>query len=182
MSADGLRWRTVAVGALVCVLLGVAIGRFGFRAVRVETRTVDHVVYQDRVVEKTVEVERKQKQDDRQLVKTIVEQREPSGAVRVETRVEYRDRLVEAQQREQTKERVEVQYVDRVVTEEKVVAPVLPRWSVGAGVGVDVFRLSPVYQADVAYRLAGPFSLAAWAQVRQADLAPTVGVGVRVAF
>jgi hypothetical protein len=175
--------RTLLIIVLVVLLSGASLGRLVKPLVRVETKTVDHVVYQDRVVEKVIEVAVTAKQDDKQRVEVRTEDRKPDGSTHVEVRTEYVDRVVERTVQAQAEVRTEVKYVDRVVTQEKIVTPSLSRWTVGAGVGVAPLRMQPVVEMDVAYRIIGPLSVTTWATIPTTDPTGTnVGVGLRLSF
>ena len=131
------------------------------------TKTVDRIVYQDRIVEKVVHD-----------VVTV--------ATKAETKIVYRDvvvtpdgmvtdRSIEKTQDEtkadtkslMTAERVEIREVEKLVTVEKVVT-LRPDWRVSAGVGASLAAPSvPLYgplviQAEVDRRIVGGVSIGLW--------------------
>jgi hypothetical protein len=165
----------------VCLIVGVAIG-LGTRRDHVEERTRAVILTQRHVAEKTRETTHQTAVRDRWRTRTIVIDRTPDGASRTEIRETEGDHAAASTDRAKESARVETQTVTQVVERERIVSPALPRFSVGAAVGLDVGHLTPVWQVDAGWRTWGPLSVTAGLQSPVTGFRPTVLVGVRAVF
>lgn len=151
-------WRLIAEVVAVCAAF--AIGRFSQ-----EAKVEEKIVYQDREVVKTVEVEKRVlvKGETRVVIRDRYIRSDGSVSEHEEERADTHtdDRTDRTGTSETT--RVETRTVDKVVT-------LQPSWSVGVLVGAD---LNPAWQpitgagplalgVSVTYRVAGPFTVGAW--------------------
>lgn len=165
------------IGVASAALVAFSVGRFT-APLKVETKTVDRVVYQDRVVEKLVEVK---------------------GETKTETKIVYRDRVItkdgtiteheieKTSDRDAEKDVVtdakheEVASASEHITEKTVT--LRPNWRVGVLVGASIQKpfvpiAGPlVIGAEVDYRIAGGLSAGVWLNTSGA-----AGLGLNLEF
>lgn len=141
------------------VLLAIFFGAGRYSApTKVETKTVTQTVYQDRVVEKRVEVQAEAKERIVYRDRTVVSH--PDGTV------EHRD-IVRTDDSDKTKDTDAVTQLAEHTTEvtkaaEKIVERVAPSWQVNALGGMTWGSWKPVYGAQVQRRILGPLWIGAW--------------------
>lgn len=174
-------WKVAIVVFTVLVAFGA--GRYATPTkVVTKTETKEHVVYQDRVVTKTVEVEKKNTdaQVQRHVQKTVT--KKPDGTV-TETETVDTDTHKDTQTQESATQvvyRDRIVYRDRDTTTEKTVTKDAPRWLVSAGAGIDFSHpLGGVaWDLSLQYRILGPIWVGGWAVVGAPDVKGGVNVGL----
>lgn len=173
-------WRAVAVVVAVC--LAFAAGRF---ATPTKVLTKDKVVYQDRVVTKTVEVKGEDKTVDHVVYvdRSVVTHPDGSTVHRDITRTERDtgDRTTEVARSTNS------QTTTRVEEHTKLVEHDAPRWVASIGIGVPlVLKMPPVgtpfFLAEASYRFAGPFYVGPWFTLDLDGKNPALGVSVYISF
>jgi hypothetical protein len=174
------REKSLAIAG-VCLIVGVAIG-LGVRTDHVEERYHAVTLQQRHIAERSRETTHQTAVRDRWRTRTIVIDRTPDGASRTEIREAEGEHAQASTDREKEGSRDETQVAAQEIERERIVTPALPRLSVGASLGLDVARLTPVAQVDAGWRVAGPLSVTAGLQSPVTGFAPTVLVGMRAVF
>lgn len=167
-----ISWRRVGL-VLAALAAAFASGRY-LTPKRVEVKT--QTVYQDRVVEKRVEVQSEAKERIVYRDRTVVKHADGTIEQRDVTRTDNSDATQDAKSDTATHETV------KVVTEEKTVdRPVKSDWFISAGVGVPLSG-APFVTGEIARRVLGPIYLGAWASVDVHGQNPIGGLSVGVSF
>jgi hypothetical protein len=180
----------MALAALLLLLAGFTAGRYSGTAQVIEkekvvTKYQDKLVYQDRIVTKTVYVKAEQK---REHVETL-ETKSPDGTVVTQTKrdTDTNTGVNQTTDSDSTHALTETKYVTQIVEREKQVLK-QPDWRLYAGVGVSLpFYLGQgniglplsgwVVQAGADRRIAGPFWFGVFGNTQG-----TVGLNVSVVF